>query len=228
MLALQTAGWLYGLEMPPCTPIHVNDPNPRGTSSRPGVAVRRAAVPADEAVCIGGLRVTSPIRTAADLGRQLPLVGAVIAVDMALNRRLVTLDELQRFAAKPGLHRRHRLGRVLALADAGSESPMETTLRLVLNVPGLPRPVSQHILRDEAGVILGRADLYYPQARLVIEYDGDVHRQMLVSDLRRQNRILSAGYKILRFTAADVLRAPASVVDQVRRTLESDTDLAVG
>lgn len=178
---------------------------------------------ADEVVVLAGLRVTAPLRTVVDLGRQLPLVEAVAAVDMALNRKVVTLDALTRCAAQPGLHRRRRLLKVLALADAdaGAESPMETRLRLILDVPGLPKPLTQQVLRDSDGFAIGRADLYYPQARLAVEYDGTAHRDNLAADNRRQNRILGAGYGLLRFTAADVLGAPAAVQSQVRSVLQS-------
>jgi very-short-patch-repair endonuclease len=54
------------------------------------------------------------------------------------------------------------------------------------------------------------------QIRLVIECDGDNHRDRLVSDLRRQNALVNASYHLLRFTAAD-LRAPNSVAAQVRQ-----------
>ena len=66
---------------------------------------------------------------------------------------------------------------------------------------------------------LGIADLYYPQARLVIEYDGAGHRDRMTQDLRRQNAILSAGYKLLRFTAADIYQRPDGVFAQVARLL---------
>ena len=52
--------------------------------------------------------------------------------------------------------------------------------------------------------------------RLAIEFDGGIHRDRMVEDNRRQNRIIGAGYRLLRFTAADVYRTPDSVVMQVR------------
>ncbi|HKC19751.1 MAG TPA: DUF559 domain-containing protein, partial [Candidatus Dormibacteraeota bacterium] len=62
-------------------------------------------------------------------------------------------------------------------------------------------------------------DLYYPQARLVIEYDGSNHRDRLAEDNRRQNAILSAGYKLLRFTAVDVHQRSDALIAQVRAAL---------
>jgi very-short-patch-repair endonuclease len=98
---------------------------------------------------------------------------------------------------------------------------METRLRLLLVMARLPRPLAQVSLYDEAGEFLGRPDFYYPLHRLALEYDGAGHRENLTGDNRRQNRLVDAGYRLLRFTAADVLSAPASVVDLVRRGLSA-------
>jgi len=93
---------------------------------------------------------------------------------------------------------------------------METRMRLELITARLPRPSVQAALRDATGNFIGRSDLYHPDRRLVIEYDGENHKDRLVADLRRQNALVNAGYHLLRFTAAD-LRTPGSVVTQVRR-----------
>ncbi len=98
---------------------------------------------------------------------------------------------------------------------------METRLRWLLLKAGLPRPQVQVDLRDAKYRFLGRADLYYPQARLVIEYDGVNHRDRITEDLRRQNAILGAGYQLLRFTAADLNQRPDAVGAQVARLLQA-------
>jgi len=97
---------------------------------------------------------------------------------------------------------------------------METRLRWLLLSAGLPRPEVQVGLYDDEGDFLGRADLFYRQARVVIEYDGGNHRERLVSDDRRQNLLIRAGYRILRFTAADVHGRPDVVVAQVRGSIK--------
>ena len=89
-------------------------------------------------------------------------------------------------------------------------------MRLELIRARLPHPRTQAELRDATGNFIGRADLYYPDRRLVIEYDGQNHKDRLVDDLRRQNALVNAGYHLLRFTAAD-MRTPGSIVTQVRR-----------
>jgi len=92
---------------------------------------------------------------------------------------------------------------------------------LLLVLSGLPRPQVQVPLYDAGGRFLGRPDLYYPMQRLGLEYDGGTHRDSLVGDNRRQNRLLDAGYRLLRFTAADVLSSPDAVVALVGGLLKS-------
>lgn len=170
-----------------------------------------------------GMPATSALRTAIDLGRQPSLVEAVVAVDMALRKRLVSVDELRSYVSS---HARRsgiaQLRRVVDLAEPGSESPMETRLRLLLVLAGLPQPQTQAPLYDDKGRFVGRPDLYYPAQRLGIEYDGVTHRDSLVDDNRRQNRLLDAGYRLLRFTAADIHRTPDTVVSVVARQLRLD------
>lgn len=111
------------------------------------------------------------------------------------------------------------LRRALELSHPAAESPMETRLRMMLVMAGLPRPQVQTTLRDESGVFIARPDLYYPIHRLAIEYDGATHKDSIVADSRRQNRLLESGYRVLRFTAADVLANPSSVITLVRRAI---------
>jgi len=76
---------------------------------------------------------------------------------------------------------------------------------MVLVLGRLPRPKAQVSIYDGKGRFVGRPDLYYDEARLGVEYDGAVHRMSLAEDDRRQNRLLNAGVRLLRFTCADVL-----------------------
>jgi very-short-patch-repair endonuclease len=78
-------------------------------------------------------------------------------------------------------------------------------------------------LHDQRGRFLGRPDLYYPEHKLGLEYDGGAHRDNLVEDNRRQNRLLGGGIRLLRFTAADIYGTPESVIEQVRRATSNKT-----
>jgi len=52
-----------------------------------------------------------------------------------------------------------------------------------------------------------------------VEYDGTNHRERLVEDNRRQNHFIDAGFRILRFTAADISNQPEIVEARVRSAL---------
>jgi very-short-patch-repair endonuclease len=173
-----SAAWLHRLDVDPCHPIEVVVPPNSWARSRAGLVVRHGSF---ETTTTRGLPATTVERTFRDLRRRLPPVEILVLADQALRLRLGRFDEL----AEP------------------AESPMETRLRWTLLQAGLPRPQVQTELRDSEGRFLGRADLYYPQSRLVIEYDGANHRDRLVEDDRRQNTLLTAGFRLLRFTAAD-------------------------
>jgi hypothetical protein len=146
---------------------------------------------------------------------------ALVAIDMALQLRLVDLEALSKYAKEANGRAGAARLRSLALLAAPAESPMETRLRWLLIEAGLPRPEVQTDLRDGAARPLARADLYYPSKRLVLEYDGGNHRERLVEDNRRQNRIINAGFQVLRFTAADIYGRPEVVVAQVRAALSA-------
>jgi hypothetical protein len=220
----RTAAWLHGLDVPPCGPVEVTLPPACGIAVRAHLVVRRAELATGDVVMQKGLPATSALRTLADLGRRPPLVEAVATLDSALNKALLDLGELRAWADDHAAYRGIKLLRqAVDLAEPATESVMETRLRLVLVLAGLPRPEAQVSLFDAAGGFLGRPDLYYRSQRLGLEYDGATHRDSLVADNRRQNRLLHAGYRLLRFTAADVLSSPESVVALVRAALASPT-----
>ena len=199
-----TAAWLHGLDVSPCDPIEVLVPARSRISAR-DLWISRAQLDRCDVVDRRGMPVTSLRRTLSDLSHRLPLVDAVVIADMALHQGLVELGALD--------------GRLVKFAEPAAESPMETRLRMLLLPRRLPRPQAQVSLKDDGGRFLGRADLYYPGHRLVLEYDGGTHRDRMVEDNHRQNSLLSAGYRMLRFTAHDVLRAPDAVAAQVREVL---------
>lgn len=216
----RTAGWLHGLDLEPCRPTEVAVPLGCGISRRAGVSIRRSVLPDTEVVQCRRLRATGPMRTVFDLARHLPLGDALVAVDMALHRALVDLAALRQYVdAHMTAHGVATARHVADLAEPRAESPMETRLRLLLVLAGVPRPAAQVDLTDDRRRFVGRVDLYYSAQRLAVEYDGGTHRDSLAADNRRQNRLLAAGYRLLRFTAGDVYDRPEAVVDQVRAAL---------
>lgn len=188
-------------------------------SDRVGVRVHRMNLDEGEIVRRHGLPVTSPLRTCVDLARDMPLMDAVAMIDAMAHGGLVRLIDLHTYAGShAGARKIRHVRRAFQEVEPLSESPMESRLRMTLILAGLPRPQAQVTLRHGPR-FLGRPDLYYPEARLCIEYDGEVHRDQLASDNRRQNRLVGAGYALLRYTAADLYRRPTEIAAEVRAQL---------
>ncbi len=215
----KTAAWMLGLDFDPAGPVEVVVPPGVGVRSRTGVALKRCLLAARDLRRERGLRLTTLQRTLRDLCARWPPGEALVAIDMALHRRLTDLPRLAReAAAAKGRHGARRLADMARIA-APAESPMETRLRWLLLQAGLPRPEVQIDLRDVFRNFVGRADLFYRHAQLVVEFDGGNHRERLAASDRRQNLLINAGFRILRVTSADVYQRPEAVTDQVRGAL---------
>lgn len=218
-----SAAWLYGIDVRPAerVDLEVTIARTGHMRSRPGLVVRRAALGAGDVDLVQGVPVTCRVRTCFDLARRPPLVEAVVATDAFLHVGLSVPELLAYATGCRGWCGVRQLDRVVDLAEPLAESPIETRLRLVLVLGGLPRPVAQVRVYDAWGMFVGRVDLAYPSARLALEYDGGGHfpRQQAALDRRRRNALEDAGWSVRQFTSADVYRGGSLIVGQVQRHL---------
>jgi len=210
-----------GLDLDPTNPVEIVAPYRSGVRARAGLSVRRCDIAESETVTIRGLRGTTLHRTLVDLCIQRTAVEALAAIDMAVRAGLTDTAALSSYCETVKGRAGSRRLQTLAMLAAPAESPMETRLRWLLIESGLPPPEVQRDLRDDDGRFVGRADLYYAASRLAIEYDGGNHRDRLVEDNRRQNLLINAGFRLLRFTASDVHQRPDVVTAQVRDALRT-------
>ncbi|HEX3812651.1 MAG TPA: DUF559 domain-containing protein [Mycobacteriales bacterium] len=229
VLSGPTAASLHGgIPIDPDHPLEVTLPRDAPMGPRAGLHIRRALVPHSDISMIAGVAATTPLRTGFDLARRrrprsrAELIESIVALDALAQVRRLNPDDLLAYAATHRGWRGVRLvPEVVRLTDPGAESPMETRLRLVLVLGGLPVPESQHTIRDGGGLFVARVDLAYPSLRIAIEYDGEQHRERWAQDIVRQNRIIGLGWTLMRYTSADVFRHPASIVSQVENALEN-------
>ncbi|WP_116449852.1 hypothetical protein [Blastococcus litoris] len=178
-----------------------------------GYRVARAALPADDVVPWLGYRTTTVARTLVDCAREWSLVDSVIAFDAAIQERKVDRAELQRAV----LAGRHRVGiagaaRALNLSDGRAESGLESRGRLAMIFAGLPRPQLQVEIYDDEGFI-GRADGWYQDAAVAIEFDGQVKYtdprygalpgEVLWNEKRREDRMRDTGIRVVRVVNED-------------------------
>ena len=214
-----SAAHLWGLNLlRPGAPVSMSVSLGERPAPHPGRRVTRAALAADDITQVGGIPVTTPVRTAFDLGRQKSRRDAVVALDAMCHRHLVTVPAVIAYADRQGC--RFGVARLrdhLALTDPRSESPTETLMRLLLSDAGLPPAVPQYEVRRADRTFVGRVDLAFPRWKIAIEYEGDHHREkwQFRRDVARLNALREAGWLVLRFTADDLFRRPRDVVRQV-------------
>jgi very-short-patch-repair endonuclease len=196
------------------------------THGDPAVVRHHGTVPADDRAEVDGLPVTGLARTVVDCACLLPRAEALVVADSALRLGAdgARVDAL--LAARAGRRGVRRAREVLALADGRAESPGETLTRWHLHRAGLPAPELQVPVATPAGRF--RADLGWPEARLLVEFDGFVKYggggargavAAVVAEKRRQDALEEAGWRVLRVTWTD-LRAPGTLAGRVRAALD--------
>jgi hypothetical protein len=111
-----------------------------------------------------------------------------------------------------------RLGALSRVVQGGAVSGAEFVLHSMLGEAGLTGWSAGVSIADSAGVI-GVVDLLFAGARVIVEVDGwraDSSRRSFVADRRRQNRLIAAGYTVLRFTWDDLTTRRTDVISQIR------------
>src|SRR5581483_7924763 len=122
---------------------------------------------------------------------------------------LITSAELSTYClTHRGLRGVRQLRRVCELMNPRSESPMETRVRVLLVMSGLPVPESQVVVLDRSGRFVARADLGYPEEKVIIEYDGAFHWEQRRADDRRREAMRALGWTVLVVSRDDYYETP--------------------
>ena len=145
---------------------------------------------------------------------------AAALLDRALQAGWIGIEDLQR-RVESAKHLRGSAGlrRLLDGVRGGERSEAERVLTGLLKAAGVTGWVANAEVRDEAGLI-GVVDVAIPKARVVIEVDGQAYHvtpERFQRDRSRQNRLVAAGWTVLRFTWRDLTDRPGYVVGTVRR-----------
>ncbi|HET7690695.1 MAG TPA: DUF559 domain-containing protein [Nocardioidaceae bacterium] len=101
---------------------------------------------------------------------------------------------------------------------------METRLRLLLVLAGLPEPEVNREIVDRHGVAVMRLDLSYPDVRVAVEYDGRQHAEderQWNRDLGRREELDDSDWRILVITRKGIFVEPARTIERVFRLLRT-------
>ncbi|OBG39778.1 hypothetical protein A5672_14505 [Mycobacterium alsense] len=182
-----------------------------------GVLTRRYALRDGETQTIDGRPVTTPERTAFDIGRGGAIHSAVARLDALAAATGFKVDDVLRVARRhPGSPGLRRLEAALELVDAGAQSPRDSYLRLLLVEAGFPRPQTRIPVLGADGIPVTHIDVGWAEYLVGVEYEGDQHqtdRRHHVYDIRRLETLERMGWLIVRVAAED---HRANIVHRVR------------
>ncbi len=158
------------------------------------------------AAALHGARYIDPLRTAVDLARRIAEDEAVVVIDaLARAARLKTTDLELAAECFDGWKGIVAARKTIALVDPGSESPQETRLRLLIVRAGFPPPETQYPIFNEYRVLIGEADMAWPDIKVAVEYEGRHHTDpdQLRKDIARMDEMMEMGWIVIRVTARD-------------------------
>jgi hypothetical protein len=174
----RTAAWVHGVdayafaELDAIPPVEVCALRGCEPTTKAGIEARtRDLAPADVMV-LHGVRVTTPLRTALDLGCLLRRREVYAVLNEFARKHGITVVELRRALRR---YQRRRgviqLRESIELVDPRVESQRESWTLLAIVDAGLPRPEPQ-VWVEVDGRPTYRLDLAYPRRRVYVEYDG--------------------------------------------------------
>jgi very-short-patch-repair endonuclease len=217
-----TAAKLWGGIPPESPDVHVTVPDghrPKIEGIRPH---RVAAMP--PWVRRRGLPVTSAERTFLDMGRWSNLVELVVLGDSLVRAKATTPERLVAAAAEwEGQHKRV-LRRAASFVRDKVDSPMESRLRMLIVLAGLPEPVVNFDVEDHGGRVVYRIDLSFPDRKLAFEFDGRHHierQDQWEGDLLRREDLEDDGWKFVVVLSSQLWGDPESVLARVSAAMRS-------
>lgn len=187
---------------------------------RPGTRLHVTSRPL-EVTRLGLLPVTTPARTLLDLAGVLAPQYVAAAVGQA---DVLGLFDLRAIDAVLAAHLRHpgrkRLAAVLETLRRTEVtltlSELEDRFRALCAAAGLPQPATN------ARPLGFRVDFLWPRSRLVVETDGwRFHRTRAAfeEDRARDQAVVAAGFRVVRFTHRQVVEGPDDVAAKLSALL---------
>jgi hypothetical protein len=217
-----SAARAYGVPVPSSSTVHVGVRAEKDRRRRDGI---RHHVAPDVVVLVHrGLRVSAPLEVFVELAELLDLVDLVVVGDAFVRLGCFSPEELRahcRATSRAGVRAARRAA---AYVRRGVDSPMETRLRMLIVLAGLPEPAVNHTIVGRDGRVLLRFDLGYPEARIAVEYDGRQHRDDLDHwdhDLDRGDWFDAHDWRHVVVVARGIYREPEKTLRRVQAALRS-------
>ncbi|MEP6815956.1 MAG: DUF559 domain-containing protein [Marmoricola sp.] len=216
-----SAARVYGLPVPAEPNEHVTVVDPQDRRQRYGL--KSHAVTGTPLVARHlGMRVSHPFRMFIEMAGVLDIVNLVVLGDAMVRVFDISPEVLVMACRESDRHHARAALRGALLVREGVDSPMESRLRMLIVLAGLPEPEVNHRILDEHGRVRRRFDLSYQRIRLVVEYDGRQHAESIEQwgdDLTRREELDDGQWRILVIRAEGIYKAPADTLARIRRQL---------
>ena len=226
VVARRSAAWLQGVDALdyrgfPATPRIETATRRRGDRALNRLVTAHVTddLLSSDVVEVGGLRMTTPLRTVCDLARFTVREDALVSMDAYLHRGLVVPEEIGEELARWRRRRGVRQARAtLEMSDGRSESGGESRMRLRLLDMGLARPTLQIPVYDLFGNVKFRLDLGWPHWMLALEYDGEEFHpeERRLHDQARRDWIQRRGWTVRSFGRKDIFTSSQHFEGEVR------------
>jgi hypothetical protein len=217
-----SAARIHGVPIPTLPDEHVTVLKAAHRRVRPDIQCHLRAD--GNAIVKDGTRVSDCARMFVELGELLTLVDLVVVGDNLVRHRQTTGAELIKFCDASPLPGAGVARRAAEYVRDRVDSPMETRLRMLIVLAGLPEPDVNITVRTADGEPLRRYDLSYPSARVIVEYDGRQHierEENWESDLDRREAIDDEGWRILVVTSRGIFKQPERTLQRISRLLSA-------
>jgi hypothetical protein len=191
----RTAAWLWGVdtfayaELDSVPDIETCALRWKAPTTLPGVDGRTRDLLPEDTSLRHGVRITTPLRTALDLGCCLRRREAYAALNAFARAFGLTRLDYQRVLPR---YRRRRgvvqVRELVELVDPRIESERESWVLLAMSDAGLPLPEPQYWIEIN-GVPVYRLDFAYQRLRVAVEYDGiEAHERTSEQQVHDEDR----------------------------------------
>lgn len=194
----------------------------RASTKRVGDTVYHTSADAREIVDVDGVRTTSVLATAIDLGRVLSPAAGLAVWDAALRRGCNREELIEEWHGQVNSRGTRTLSWLSTFADPLAESPGESVSRAAIHWLGFPAAQLQHAVTVDGDTY--RGDFWWPSTEIWGEFDGDEKYSLgvgsewdaVLAEKRREDAIRRNVTGFARWTFADL-----TDVDRLRSVLRA-------
>lgn len=217
-----TSARVLGAPVPDHPLEHVTVSRAEDRRQRHGIRCHVMALAASDIRTVAQLRISTPHRLFVEMTPWLSLVDLVVLGDWLVRREHVTTASLLDYCNRSTAQHARAASAAAAYVRERVDSPMETRLRMLIVLAGLPEPSVNLKLVLREGTAQVRIDLSYPSVKLAVEYDGRHHVEVVdqwEGDLERREDLDDGNWRIIVVTSKGIYRDPGSTVLRVWRAL---------